>query len=194
VSDPHSNVLGLVRGALIACEDGEVAVETIKAGDIVNTLSDGPQVVRWVGSGPASSIPPVCFKIGSIAKNTPSQMLFVAQTHRMVLSNWQAELLFGSAEVLVPAKALINGTNIYIAENQTSVTYFHILFDKHEIISANGTASESLYPSAATLSALSTQSRAELHACYPEIKHLNPRTPFALVRPAISAAEAALLA
>lgn len=190
---PSSNALSLARGTLIACEDGEVAIENIKAGDIVNTLSDGPQVVRWIGES-ATRAQAVCIQPGALSEDSPTRPLIVTPAHQLVISSWRAELLFGSGEVLVAASALVNGTSIAFTQAETALPYFQILFDKHEIIRANGAPCASFYPSAPALAGLDPKARIDLQMQFPEITHLNPHHPFELVRPSITASEVALLA
>ncbi len=188
----HKHASGIVRGALIACEDGDVAIEAVGIGDIVNTLSDGPQVVRWVGRAMATS-PMVRFQAGALGEGTPAQDLLVAPAQRMVISGWQAEVLFGETRVLVLAEDLLNGGSIALSGSDTEAEVFYILFDKHESIKANGAPSESFYPGRSALKALSAAARAALAQQVPELSTLDPNRPFALVYPDISAAEAALL-
>jgi len=177
---------------MIACEDGYVAIEAVKAGDIVNTLSDGPQVVRWVGRTTLGTNA-VQILAGALGENTPSQDLLVAPAQRMVISGWQAEVLFGETSVLVSATALVNEKTICLTSHPSQTALFHILFDKHEVLSANGTATESLYPTKSAISHLSSEAQSALLKQVPELATLNPIHPFARVHPTISAAEAALL-
>ncbi len=188
----HNHAPGILRGALIACEDGDVAIEDVNIGDIVNTLSDGPQVVRWVGSAVLNTTA-VRFQAGALGENRPTQELLVSPTQRMMISGWQTEVIFGEARVLVTAEALLNGGSISLTEAPSETEFFHILFDKHETIAANGAPSESFYPTKAALSSLPPKARAALYKHVPELGTLNPTHPFALAHPAISAAEAALL-
>ena len=51
----------------------------------------------------------------------------------------------GEDEVLVPAIQLVNDQTIRQVQ-QDSFTYYHLLFDTHELIYAAGIASESFHP------------------------------------------------
>lgn len=193
ISSPHINQApGILRGALIACEDGALPIEAIKSGDIVNTLSDGPQVVRWVGIASHSKVA-VNLRAGALGDNRPAQDLMVTPAQRMVISSWQSKVLFGESEVLVAAMALLTENEVALTQEQDDRTFFHILFDKHEIISANNAPSESFYPSKSALNTLPSEARAALLSQVPELSTMNPNQPFSLVRPVITAAEAALL-
>lgn len=177
---------------MIACEDGELPIEAIKAGDIVNTLSDGPQVVRWVGIAAYNKVA-INLRAGALGDNRPTQDLVVTPAQRMVISSWQSKVLFGESEVLVAAVALLTENEVALIERQDDRAFFHILFDKHEIISANNTPSESFYPSKSALNTLPSEARTALLAQVPELSAMDPIQPFSLVRPVITAAEAALL-
>ncbi|AML52346.1 hypothetical protein RC74_14635 [Falsihalocynthiibacter arcticus] len=50
--------------------------------------------------------------------------------------------MFGEVEVLVAAKNLCDGDKIY-SEPCEEVTYFHIMFDQHEIVYSEGVPLES---------------------------------------------------
>ena len=65
-------------------------------------------------------------------------------------------------------KDLVNGDTIYIRQGGV-VEYFHILFDSHEIIFAEGIPSESLHINQSTLDSLGEESRAEIIELFPEL-------------------------
>jgi hypothetical protein len=88
--------------------------------------------------------------------------------HRILISGPRAELLFGAPEVLAHAAHLCDGDQIFRAPC-AEVTYYHILFDNHEIIRAHGCWSESFAPTEAALDAAGAQTRAELLKLFPEL-------------------------
>lgn len=53
--------------------------------------------------------------------------------------------MFGTDEVLVAAKQLLQLDGIDIATDVERVDYYHILFDRHEVMILNGAETESLY-------------------------------------------------
>jgi peroxidase len=67
-----------------------------------------------------------------------------------MLDGWRVEMHCGTDEVLAPAKALTNDQTIRRVEGGT-VTYVHIAFDTHEIVMAEGIASESFSRNGAAL-------------------------------------------
>ena len=84
--------------------------------------------------------------------------LVVSPQHRIYVNDWRAEMLFGLPEVLVPAKAFVGTPGIEVWADWTG-SYFHLLFDHHELIRSNGVISESLHPGEVALSALTRLDR-----------------------------------
>lgn len=158
-----------VRGTLILTDRGEVAVEDLRAGDMILTADNGMQVLRWIGS---SKVPargktaPVRIKTGAFGAK---QDLLVSQQHRIVINGSMAELMFGESEVLVPAKALVNDQTVLI-ETGGRVEYFHLMFDQHEIIYANGALSESFHPGAIGMRTFDAATRQEIFDLFPELE------------------------
>ncbi|MCE8006829.1 Hint domain-containing protein [Aestuariivita sp.] len=128
----------------IATPYGALPVGALRVGHRVVTLDHGPRVLRWVGRrrmGGQGASTPVVFETGALGNSSP---LRVSQQHRMMLRDHRAELLFGYAEVLVPAKALVGWRKTRLAPC-AELTYIHLLLDTHEILDAEGAPCESLF-------------------------------------------------
>lgn len=78
----------------------------------------------------------------------------LSPNHRVLLTDWRAELLLGQSEVLVAVKYLENDHSILQQNDCQKVTYFHILFDQHQTVMSNGLETESLYPGLVAMGAL----------------------------------------
>lgn len=157
------------RGVMIATPAGEVAVEDLKVGDLVETRDHGAQSIRWIGKRtmPAvGSFAPITIKSGALDNDRD---LTVSPQHRMLIEGWKAEVMFAEDEVLVAAKHLTNGDTIFRSEGG-EVEYFHILFDQHEIVMSNGAPSESFHPGEVTLSSMDETSREEIITIFPELR------------------------
>ncbi len=181
-------------GAMILTPQGEVAVEEIMVGDQVMTLDHGAQTVRWIGArqlqaadlAARPAFNPVRIAAGALGEGLPEQDLLVSPQHRMLLSSAHAEMLFGEPEVLAAAVNLVNERSVRRAYPQ-AVTYIHLMFDRHEIIRANGAWTESFQPGDLTLSGMGVAQREELLALFPEAEIAAQG--FAAARPALKAYE-----
>ncbi|MEL6601497.1 MAG: Hint domain-containing protein, partial [Pseudomonadota bacterium] len=78
----------------------------------------------------------------------------------------EAMLMFGETEVLSAAKNL--GTEQ--ADVSKGVDYIHLLFDRHQIIYADGLATESLHPGRVALEGFDAPARAEVLTLFPELR------------------------
>ncbi|MEM9581302.1 MAG: Hint domain-containing protein, partial [Pseudomonadota bacterium] len=164
------NIICFVPGALIATPSGLRAIEDLKVGDTVITQDNGVQTIRWKGFSTVSGsdrFAPVRFS----RSMWPGAMddLVVSPQHRMLVKGYQAEMLFGQSEVLVPAVHMVDGCDV-LRETQDSVTYVHVMFDQHEIIFANGIPTESFHPGAFGVDALAPGARDEMFDLFPELR------------------------
>jgi Ca2+-binding RTX toxin-like protein len=164
------NIICFTPRTRILTEVGERPIETPQVGDRVVTRDNGLQPIRWIGTRtvPATDrFAPVfispCVALGS------ENGLLVSPQHRIMMTGYKAELLFGASEVLVPAKHLIDGLAVH-RQKQETVTYIHIMFDRHEIIYAEGVATESFHAGDTALTALCEETREEVFAIFPELR------------------------
>ena len=119
----------------------------------------------WSGSVGADA--PVVFGRGALGND---EDLVLSQNHRVLLTGPMAEILSGESEVLTTARSLVNGDTIYTRPGG-QITYFHLLFDRHQIVFSNGARSESFHPSDADIGAFSVDARAEVLRLFPELKN-----------------------
>lgn len=196
--DDVSLLVCFVAGTQIETDHGPVPVESLTEGTLVKTRDAGLQPVRWISSRKItaaeqagdSSLCPVVFAPGSLGDGLPTRSLAVSPLHRMLISDWRSQLYFAESEVLVPAKALVNGKNVRQEPTGSEVTYVHFLLDGHQIVLAEGVASESFYPSRLSMNGVETEARAELLRLFPDL----PLAELPLARPTPRLAEARALA
>jgi Ca2+-binding RTX toxin-like protein len=166
-----------VRGTLIATADSDIPVEDLKVGDLVETLDHGQQPLRWVGQRHLdareltenANLRPIRIRKDVVSAGKGVGDLVVSPQHRILIASKVAQRMFGNTEVLVSAKQLLGIEGIDVADDLEDVTYFHILFDQHEIIYANGVPSESLYLGHEAQRSLTPAGREEIHALFPEV-------------------------
>lgn len=160
------------RGTLILTDRGEVPVEQLQLGDLVVTRDDGPQPLRWIGNrrvAATGNFAPIRIAANSFGKHGA---LTVSPQHRILIRDCMAELLFGTQEVLVAAKDLVNDMTVRRIEGG-HVEYFHLLFDRHQIVCSQGLETESFLPGPQVLDGFEQDIVDEICALFPE---LDPET------------------
>lgn len=158
-----------VEGARISTARGPVRVEDVVVGDLVLTLDDGYQPVRWHGRRRVvrpGALAAVRIPAGVFGDHGA---LAVSPQHRLFLTGWRAELYCGEGEVLVKAAHLVRAGRLRQDGPNVAVTYHHLLFDRHQIIRAEGVWSESYHPGPATLADHDAETREELFTLFPEL-------------------------
>ena len=164
----NTSVPCFAAGTMIATDTGDRPIETLAEGDLVMTRDHGLQPIRWIGSRAVvatGDLAPIEIAAGTFGNR---QALRVSPQHRILIEGWQAELLFGEEEVLVPAKALVNDRTIRRLAIPT-VTYCHMLFDQHEVVLSQGMWTESLHTGKEALDSLGEHSRQEILRIFPEL-------------------------
>lgn len=171
---------------MIETPKGNKRVEDLCAGDMVTTQS-GPRRIRYVAArelGPDflaahPHLKPIVIRRGALGGGLPYRDMRVSPQHRMLVDGIVCEIMFGHSQALAPALALVNGKTVRIASGARRVLYFHILFDAHEIIRANGCWTESLYPGEQVLAGMETDARDEVLSLFPELRTITGYGAFA---------------
>ena len=135
-----------VAGVRIRTTRGDIAVEEMKVNDRIITPSGTLRPVTWLGhrriNGRGRALPasqqPVRVRAGAFGPGLPTRDLRLSPGHP-VLVGADAN---GAGGHLVPIMCLINGTTI-ARELVSSVTYWHVELDAHDILLAEGLAAES---------------------------------------------------
>lgn len=175
--DP-SNPVCFAAGTMICTDRGDVAIENLKAGDLVYTVNRGLQPVRWIKARTVRAdemvffpnLRPIRIRQGALGEQMPSKDLLVSPQHRMLVRSKITQRMCGEAEALVAAKHLRKIDGIDMATDVSSVVYYHMMFDQHEIVIANGALTESLYTGAQALKAIDPAALEELFLLFPDLQ------------------------
>ncbi len=186
---PYAEFACFTAGTLIETPHGPRRIETLHAGDLVLTADDGPQPLRWIGQRTVPGIgpmAPVTLKAGTCGTTAD---LTVSPNHRILVEGAMAQLVTGCDRVLVAAKHLVNATTI-IQHQCGFVSYLHLLFDDHQIVTTHGCQSESFFWDTQSRDTLDCAQSAEIRALFPECAVLGQPV---LVHPEARSYEAALI-
>ena len=155
-------------GTRLATAKGHRPIEKLRVGDLVETADHGLQPIRWIGSMTVDGMgeqAPILISAGALGNRRD---ILVSPLHRMLVSGWRVELLFGEDEVIAAAKLLVDGAAIR-PHRVASVSYYHILFDAHEIVFAEGAGAESFHPGEEGFDALGAGAQEQITALFPQI-------------------------
>jgi hypothetical protein len=111
---------------------------------------------------------PIAIRKGALGQGLPVRDMMVSPNHRMLQVDDRNLLHFDAREVLVAAKHLVGRPGIEIA-TPALVTYVHFMFDRHEVVLANGAWTESFQPGAQSLDGLDAAQRREILMLFPDL-------------------------
>ncbi len=150
---PGTDNVCFTQGTLFDTPTGPKAIERLRPGDYLVTKDNGAQKIRWIWAcvhrqraiqaNPALNA--ILIARGALGNGLPRRDLRVSRQHRVLLSSKIAQRMFGKTEVLIAAKDLTVIDGISIAPIVGAITYYHILFERHEVLFAEGAPTESLY-------------------------------------------------
>lgn len=165
-----------VSGTLIQTPDGLRPVEDLNEGDFVTGYGGQELTLRKVLRQQFSAralranpkLQPVRIMAGALGNHLPVRDLLVSRQHRMLVSSKISGRMFGQLEVLISAIRLTKLPDIFVDKGESGVEYFHLLFDKHEVIFAEGAPTESLLIGPNALKSLSAEIQEEVLTIFPE--------------------------
>ena len=126
-------------GTRIATEDGEVAVEDLRAGTMLRTASGALRPVLWIGHRTVDcdthprphDVRPVRVLADAFGPGLPHADLTLSPDHAVFVDG-----------VLIPIRYLLNGRTV-AQISQRRVTYYHVELDRHDVLLAQGLPAES---------------------------------------------------
>jgi hypothetical protein len=129
----------LATGTSITTPDGSVCVEDLSIGSLVVTAA-GIKPIRWIGKRSYSHLTavadrkvlPIRIRRNALGDNLPRRDLWVSPEHAMFVDG-----------MLIPAALLVNEVSILQEKSVDALQYFHLEFDAHTIIYAEGAPTES---------------------------------------------------
>lgn len=166
----------LTRGTLVTTDCGDLPVEDLKSGCKVLTKDHGFQelifslsrVVDKTTLQKNEKLNPVRITAGALGGGLPKKDLLVSRQHRIAVRSDIGKRMFGSETVLIAAIRLVDLPGIYIDDSVDFVEYFHLIFKRHEVIFAEGAATESFLMNFESKNKLTKLQRKEMAVIFPE--------------------------
>jgi hypothetical protein len=133
-----AEVMCFMPGTRIMTPAGEVPVENLTPGDLVQTVEGRSVPVRWIGRQTVASLfadelhLPVRIRAGALADNVPSRDLLTSPDHAFLVDG-----------ILAHAGALVNGTSI-VREGEVpeKFVYYHVEVADHSLVLAENVPAE----------------------------------------------------
>lgn len=128
------------EGTRIATPGGEIPVEALQSGDLVLTASGAVRQVRWIGyrhldlvrHRQPSLAKPVRIRAHAFGPDRPVRDLLVSPAHAVFYDG-----------MLIPADMLVNGASVVREMSRTSITYYHVELDRHDVLLSENLPTES---------------------------------------------------
>jgi hypothetical protein len=159
--------VSFARGTAITLADGrQCPIEDLTPGTRVLTRDHGPQPLRWLGQATLRAVgafAPVVITAGTLGN---AGDLIVSPHHRIFLYQRARMAGLQTSELLVQARHLVDDAAVFQRPGGF-VDYFSLVFDRHEMIYAEGVPAESLMVNEATLSRLPSEISADVKAQFP---------------------------
>jgi hypothetical protein len=132
-----------LRGTRIRTPGGEIAIEDLNPGDLVETLN-GTLPIKWIGRRTYKKaqmaswhrrVAPIRVARFSLDDQYPLRDLYLSPEHSFFID-----------KVLIPVKYLVNDKSIApdAMDDREVLSYFHIELDAHEVVFAEGAPVETL--------------------------------------------------
>lgn len=166
-------------GTMILTTAGKVPVEALNVGDLVINSGGDAVPIRWIGSREVAfdtvqhKNRPIQIKAGALGASTPTHDLAVSPQHCLLIRGPIVAQLFGTHQVFVRARWMTEWQKVRIMQGKKRTRYITFLFDRHEIIQANGAWTESFYPGRTGLEMLPARQRCEIEDAFPRLRE-NP--------------------
>ena len=127
------------EGTRILTPRGDIAIEQLRAGDEVLTVSGAARSIRWIGHRRIDlrrhpdkrRVMPIRIVPHAFGEGRPRRALILSPDHAVFVEN-----------VLIPIKYLVDGVSV-TPVRCAAVTYYHIELPRHDVMLAEGMPAES---------------------------------------------------
>lgn len=150
----------------------------VRPGDLVVTRSNGLQPVQMVWKRKLRKaqierhpeLAPVRLRTRAVGPMMPQRDVMVAPDHRLLIPGFRLAGVEDAQSVLIEAAKIAGmSDSVERVTDLDHVTYYQLVFDSHQVITANGLPVESFLPDAAAVQALGGEMREALEERYPEV-------------------------
>lgn len=177
----YASAVCFANGTHILTAAGLTRVEDLVIGDKIRVLDGDTRrlrmhIVRQLSVNELrrnARLFPVRITRGALGNGLPRRDLRVSRQHRMLVNGPICTRMFGADAVLVPAHKLTVLPGCKIERPTAPMSYHHLIFDQHEVIFAEGAASESFYPGPEAIRNIPADALAEMGEIFGDVLRSN---------------------
>lgn len=161
----------------LATKNGLIPAGQIQVGDLLQTADNGYQPVIWVGKryldplelALRPSLKPYSVRPGGLL--SPDRPMLLSPQHRLLVNQNSIGRDLPFEERFVSAKLLseVDQTCHQLDGIGEGVTYIHLMTEQHQVIFAEGIATETFWPGPEAIRGLSKDDMHELFSLFPEL-------------------------
>lgn len=169
---------GLCAGANVRTPIGARHVDKLHPGDLVVTRTGGLQPVRMIWSRTVSvadmaarpELAPVRLRPRALGPMMPARDLRIGCGHRVLVPGYRLSVGGEGGACLMQVGALADVSDDAFFQPATGpVTFYNIVFDSHQVFTADGLPVESFLPSSGAIAEMDVAAQAALFALFPDI-------------------------
>jgi len=181
VSGPKTDrryLTGLCGEANVRTPLGARRVEMLHPGDMVVTRHNGLQPVRMIWTRTVTlaemrehpEMAPIRLKPRAVGPMMPGRDLRIASGHRALVPGYRIVGVEDAQPCLMRVDAVALACDAAFADRSAEeVTFYNLVFDRHEVFTAEGLPVESFRPSPKALDMLDVTAREELLELFPNL-------------------------
>jgi Hint domain len=127
---------GILAGTMVRTLDGILPVEFLEPGDRIVTRS-GARRLASLSVATRRQIELVRIRASAMGHDRPDQDLLLSPGQPVVIRDWRAKVLYGTAIAAIPVARLADGEFV-VVETHHDATLFTLRFEDDEVIYAEG--------------------------------------------------------
>ncbi|MBT8475073.1 MAG: hypothetical protein HKO95_10825 [Rhodobacteraceae bacterium] len=169
------------HGALIGTTEGQVAVEDLVPGMEVETAGGETATLKWIGAitlVPGAPVtgdePQRLYRItaDSFGLGRPATDVTLGPAARLLNRDPAIRNALGCEAALAPVSSLEDGMGVVALNPVSPMRVYHLAFDSHQVILANGIEVESYHPGPDAHYSMSSELRELFVSLFPHIENL----------------------
>ncbi len=179
-------IIGLDGSAFVRTPCGARRIEFLRPGDLIVTRDNGLQPVRmvWTRTVTAAeiaadpSLAPIRLKPRSIGPMMPQRDLLLGPSHRVLVPGWRLADVPDDCPCLIAARDIAEASDTgFVDKDQTEMTFYNVVFEDHQVFTANGLPVESYLPSEDAVHALDEGVSRDIEALFANTPDAEPGYP-----------------